>query len=82
LTNSPTSLVATRRAIFILPDVKVSGKHAKITVSGDQFFIEDLNSTNHTFVMGQQLDPLQPARLSNPARVRFGPDTEVEFQAL
>lgn len=67
---------------FILPDVKVSGKHAKITVSGDQFFIEDLNSTNHTFVMGQQLDPLQPARLSNPARVRFGPDTEVEFQAL
>jgi hypothetical protein len=32
--------------------------------------------------MGQQLDPLQPARLSNPARVRFGPDTEVEFQAL
>lgn len=67
---------------FILPDGKVSGKHARITVSGNQFFIEDLASKNHIFVMGEKLDPLQPVRLSNPARVRLGPDTEVEFQAL
>jgi predicted amidophosphoribosyltransferase len=33
----------------------VSRKHARITVQGAQFFIEDLNSVNHTFVNREQL---------------------------
>ncbi len=75
-------VIGRKEGDFILSDKKVSGRHAQITVSGNQFFIEDLDSTNHTFVMGEKLAARQPARLSNPARVRFGPDTEVEFQAL
>lgn len=35
------------------PDV--SGKHANITYEHDEFFIEDLGSTNGTFVSGQQV---------------------------
>jgi len=75
-------VIGRKEGDLILTDKKVSGRHAQITVSGNQFFIEDLDSTNHTFVMGEMLNPRQPARLSNPARVRFGPDTEVELQAL
>ncbi len=33
-----------------LTDKKVSGKHCRVFVEGDQVFIEDLNSTNGTFV--------------------------------
>lgn len=75
-------VIGRKNGDFILPDSKVSSSHAQITVSGNQFFIEDLDSTNHTFVMGEQLNARQPTRLSNPARVRFGPDTEVEFRVL
>lgn len=68
---------------FILPDVKVSGKHAKITVSGNQFFIEDTEQHQPHFRDGPAIKYApSPARPEQPAHVRFGPDTEVEFQAL
>lgn len=75
-------VIGRREGDLILPDKKMSGRHAQVTVSGNQFFIEDLSSMNHTFVVGEQLAPGQPTLLSSPVRVRFGPDTEVEFQAL
>lgn len=75
-------VIGRKEGDLILSDKKMSGRHAKITVSGSQFFIEDLESTNHIFMAGEQLAPGQPTRLSSPARVRLGPDTEIEFQAL
>ncbi len=60
---------------FTLPnDPRMSGQHAKITTRGHEFYIEDLESKNHTFVVGEKLEPRQLVRLLNPARVRFGPD--------
>jgi hypothetical protein len=50
----------------------VSRQHAKITILGAQCFIEDLNSTNFTYVNKQKLTPGQRQALTNGAEVRFG----------
>lgn len=50
----------------------VSRQHARIFVQGDHFFIEDLNSTNFTFVNQQKLLPRQPQPLASGDEVRFG----------
>lgn len=45
-------------ADLIVPVPTVSGRHAIIKVEGDSVTICDLNSTNGTFVEGQQLQPM------------------------
>jgi len=50
----------------------VSRRHCKITVQGDQYSIEDLNSTNGTFVNGTQLTPNTPTPLQNGAQIVLG----------
>ncbi len=50
----------------------VSRRHARIFVRGNQVFIEDLNSTNYTFVNQQKLAPGQPHPLNNGDEVRLG----------
>lgn len=36
-----------------IPNLSISGSHAKICLEGDQAFLEDLNSTNGTYVNGE-----------------------------
>jgi pSer/pThr/pTyr-binding forkhead associated (FHA) protein len=50
----------------------VSRRHCKITVQGSQYFIEDLNSTNGTFVDGTQLTPNTPTPLQNGDQIVLG----------
>jgi len=50
----------------------VSRRHAKIFMQGSQVMIEDLNSTNYTFVNQQRLTPGQPHPVQNGDEVRFG----------
>jgi hypothetical protein len=50
----------------------VSRQHARIFVQGYQVFIEDLNSTNYTYVNQQRLVPGQPQPLNSGDQVRFG----------
>ena len=50
----------------------VSRRHAKITIQGNQCFIEDLNSTNYTFVNKQKLNPGVRQLLNEGDEVRFG----------
>ncbi len=45
------------------PDQIVSRRHAVITLSGDQYLIEDQRSTNGTWVNGQRLRPHTPHQL-------------------
>ncbi len=40
---------------FIINDVEVSRRHARLSYQGTQFIIEDLGSTNGTFINGQRL---------------------------
>jgi serine/threonine protein kinase len=48
----------------------VSRHHARIYRSGSQWFIEDMNSTNGTFVNETMLTPGQPIPLANGSQVR------------
>ncbi len=41
---------------LVIPDRQVSRKHARISLKGDQYILEDLRSKNGTFVNGQELD--------------------------
>ncbi len=50
----------------------VSRRHAKIQRQEDQFFVQDLGSTNGTFVNGQRLPPNRPHPLQAGDRLRLG----------
>lgn len=54
----------------------VSRRHAKFAFQGGQWYIQDLNSTNFTFVNKQKLQPDQPHPLNNGDEIRLG---RVEF---
>ena len=54
---------------IVLVEDMVSRRHAKITVSGDQIFIQDLGSTNGSFVNGEKV---KRARLSEGDRILIG----------
>ena len=50
----------------------VSRQHARIFFQGNQAFVEDRNSTNHTCVNGEKLLPWQPHPLQSGDEVQFG----------
>lgn len=50
----------------------VSRKHARLFVQGGQLMLEDLNSTNFTYVNQQKLGPQQPHPLHDGDELRFG----------
>jgi subtilisin family serine protease len=56
---------------IVLDDTQASRQHAVISRQGDQFFIQDLGSTNGTFVNGQRLVPNVPFLLRPGDRVRL-----------
>lgn len=43
------------RCQFVVLDGKVSQQHCKLSVSGDKLWVEDLGSTNGTFVNGERV---------------------------
>jgi pSer/pThr/pTyr-binding forkhead associated (FHA) protein len=56
-----------------LDDDYVSTRHARIANSGDQWFIEDLGSTNGTYIGSTRLT--QPTTLTLGTQVRIGKTT-------
>lgn len=54
---------------MVLVEDMVSRRHAKITVTGDQIFIQDLGSTNGSFVNGEKV---KRARLNEGDRILIG----------
>ncbi len=55
------------------PDAKVSRKHARIIKRGIEYFVEDLGSTNGTFVnRGRRLLPGTPQKLENGDEIIVG----------
>ena len=61
-----------------LPDSRVSRRHARIFVKGGQYFLEDLSSTNGTFLNAcnvAQREPVMPRKGSN---VQMG-ETHMRF---
>ena len=56
----------------IVADENVSRRHLRIAAEGDQFYVEDLNSSNGTFLNEQRLSPFKSARLDYGAKVALG----------
>lgn len=57
-------------AAIRLEDDYVSTRHARIAASGDQWFVEDLGSTNGTYLGSSRIT--QPTTLALGAQVRIG----------
>lgn len=56
----------------IVADANVSRRHLRIATEGDQFYVEDLNSNNGTFLNEQRLSPFKTVRLDYGAKVALG----------
>jgi serine/threonine protein kinase len=81
-TNSKPELIIGRAHKNIVPDVDlapyggaqagVSRRHGKLTRKGEQWFVEDLDSVNGTFVNGVKLPPNQATLIHQDDKLRFG----------
>ena len=54
---------------ILIPHTAVSRTHAQITVKNGQYFIEDLNSRNHTFVNGKEITALTPLKADDRIKI-------------
>ncbi len=64
---------------FVINDTEMSRKHAKISVRGEGFVVEDLGSTNGTFVNGQRLMGIH--LLVSGDTISFGENVTVVYEA-
>jgi hypothetical protein len=62
---------------IVINDAEVSRKHARLTLEGDRYKIEDLNSTNGTYIDGQRL--IGPHVLAIGEIIMFGDNVGVIF---
>ena len=70
LAEAPILIGRGSDAAIRLDDDYVSTRHARIAVSGDQWFVEDLGSTNGTYIGNARIT--QPTTLTLGTQVRVG----------
>jgi pSer/pThr/pTyr-binding forkhead associated (FHA) protein len=63
---------------FVINDAEVSRKHARLSLEGDRYKIEDLDSTNGTYIDGQRL--IGPHLLSLGEVIMLGDNVGVVFE--
>ena len=73
LDDAPILIGRGSDAAIRLDDDYVSTRHARIASSGDQWFVEDLGSTNGTYIGSHRLT--QPTALTLGSSVRIGKTT-------
>ncbi|MDJ0320946.1 FHA domain-containing protein [Pseudarthrobacter sp. PS3-L1] len=69
LASSPILLGRAQEATLVLEDDYASGRHARLFPQGSRWFIEDLGSTNGTYLADQQLTRAQPMEPGVPVRI-------------
>ena len=69
-TDAPLLIGRGTDAAIRLDDDYVSTRHARIAASGDQWFVEDLGSTNGTYIGTARIT--QPTTLTLGTQVRVG----------
>jgi pSer/pThr/pTyr-binding forkhead associated (FHA) protein len=88
-TNKGLTVEFSQKAVFIgrdadndmvIDESHVSGDHAKLVSRDEQVFIEDLGSTNGTFVNGRRIT--SPVVLNTGDTVQLGTTVKVRFTAL
>lgn len=74
LINKPEFMIGrTREMDFILPENKgISRKHACIRFEDQEYYLSDLDSTNHTFLNGNQLIPGRRYKLKSGDEILIG----------
>ena len=70
LAQAPVLIGRGSDAAIRLDDDYVSTRHARIAASGDQWFVEDLGSTNGTYVGTSRIT--QPTAISLGTKIRIG----------
>jgi hypothetical protein len=60
---------------YIINDSKVSRMHAKVHKEGEDYFLEDLNSTNGTYINEMRLEPYEKKQLTSGDRIKFFANT-------
>ena len=70
LAGAPVLIGRGADAAIRLDDDYVSTRHARIAASGDQWFVEDLGSTNGTYVGSARIT--QPTTISLGTQIRIG----------
>ncbi|HEY3529915.1 MAG TPA: FHA domain-containing protein [Nocardioides sp.] len=70
LSQAPILIGRGADAAIRLDDDYVSTRHARIAASGDQWFVEDLGSTNGTYIGSARIT--QPTTLTLGTQVRIG----------
>ena len=70
LSQAPILIGRGADAAIVLDDDYVSTRHARIASSGDQWFVEDLGSTNGTYIGSVRIN--QPTAIAVGTRVRIG----------
>lgn len=66
-------------ADIVISDAEISRRHARIYKLGESYMLEDLGSTNGTFVNGQRL--VGPHALLTGETIRFGENIMLVFEA-
>ena len=70
LSQAPILIGRGPDAAIRLDDDYVSTRHARIGLSGDTWYVEDLGSTNGTYLGGTRLT--QPTTITLGTRIRIG----------
>ncbi len=70
--NPGVNSVGREAADILLVDPTVSRRHAQVTLQGSEAIVEDLGSTNGSYVAGRRLAPGEQATAYNGDTVRFG----------
>ena len=69
LASSPILLGRAQEATLVLDDDYASGRHARLFPQGSRWFVEDLGSTNGTYLGGSQLTRALPVEPGVPIRI-------------
>ncbi len=69
LEGTPLMLGRAQEADLVLDDDYVSGRHARLFPQGSRWFLEDLGSTNGTYVGGSQLARTVAVEPGTPIRI-------------
>jgi len=70
LSQAPILIGRGADAAIVLDDDYVSTRHARIASSGEQWFVEDLGSTNGTYIGSVRIN--QPTAIAVGTRIRIG----------
>ncbi len=70
------------RCDVVIIHPEVSRSHARLVWQGDTFWVEDLSSTNGTWVNGRRLPPHEPVALKPGDVIGLGPNVRLHYQVL